>query len=129
MPEKGFFSSLFDISFQSFVTPRVVGVLYILGLIVTGLYALFIVIAAFAADTALGVAALVIGAPLAFLLGALYVRMLLELAIVLFRINDNTRAAAAALGGGGSEPAFPPSGPATQPLPPTGPESPQPPGA
>ena len=45
--EKGFFGSLFDVSFSSLVTTKVIKVLYILSMILIGLMALIFVGAAF----------------------------------------------------------------------------------
>src|SRR5579863_2317083 len=45
--EKGFFGSLFDFSFQSFVTPKIVKVLYVLFTIWTALVALVLLIVGF----------------------------------------------------------------------------------
>jgi hypothetical protein len=88
---KPFLAALFDTSFRSFITPRIVGVLYILAIIAIVIYALVIVAAGFSADAGVGIFTLVIVAPLVFFLGVLYVRVMLEVFIVLFRIERNTR--------------------------------------
>jgi Domain of unknown function (DUF4282) len=86
--EKGFFGSLFDISFSSLITTKVIKVLYVISLIVIGLFALFFVIGAFASSAALGVVTLIILAPLGALLYAVYTRVILEFIIVVFRIAE-----------------------------------------
>jgi hypothetical protein len=86
-----FFSALFDTSFRTFITPRIIGILYILAIIVIAVYALVAVAAGFSADAGVGIFTLVIVAPLIFFLGVLYARVLLEVFIVLFRIEQNTR--------------------------------------
>jgi hypothetical protein len=47
MQERGVSESLFDISFTSFITTRIIEVLYALSLIVIGLFAVFFIIGAF----------------------------------------------------------------------------------
>ena len=89
-PPGGFFRSLFDLSFQSFVTARIIGVLYIISIVLIALYSLVFIIAAFSQSAVLGAITLLILAPLFFFLAVIYVRVLLELAIVLFRIAENT---------------------------------------
>lgn len=89
--QKGFFASLFDISFRSLVTTRIIRVLYVLYMIAIGLVALGFIVSAFNANTALGVLVLVIGAPLAFFVYLIFVRVWLEVVIALFRIMENTQ--------------------------------------
>ena len=89
MPEQGFVASLFDVSFKSLVTTRVIKVLYILSMILIGLSALFFVGAAFANNVAFGVVTLLVIAPLVSLLYLTYVRVLLELVIAIFRIMES----------------------------------------
>ena len=85
---RGFFGALFDISFSALITTKVIKFLYVLSMIVIGLVALFIVGAGFANSAASGVFALVVIAPLGGLLYLVYVRVLLELVIVIFRIME-----------------------------------------
>ncbi len=88
--EGGFFSRLFDMSFTRFVTPSLIKVLFILAIIVVSLVAVFMLIGG-AASAGDGGIVLVILAPIYWLLGIIYARVLLELAIVFFRIEINTR--------------------------------------
>ena len=74
--ERGFFAALFDVSFTSFVTTRIIKVLYIITLVVIGLGALAFVIAAFAQSAAGGLITLVIVAPLVSLLYVIYTRVM-----------------------------------------------------
>ncbi|MGH8898302.1 MAG: DUF4282 domain-containing protein [Egibacteraceae bacterium] len=87
--EKGFLTALFDFSFRSFVTARIVSVLYILATIVLGIYALVIVGFSLTSGGPRALIGLVL-APLFFLLGMMYVRVLLEALVVLHRIEGNT---------------------------------------
>ena len=89
MPKKGFFASLFDLSFTSFITTKIIKFLYVLTLVLIGLFALAFVIAAFDQSTGFGVAALLVLAPLGFLLYAIYSRVLLEFLIAVFRIMES----------------------------------------
>lgn len=109
---KGFFGSLFDLSFRHFVTGKVVSFLYVVSLIFAVLNALFsavylsVLLGAFvsaAADSSavgwvLGILLFCVVAPLLLLLSVVYVRVLLEIVVVLFRIADNTAETARNLG-------------------------------
>jgi hypothetical protein len=86
----GFLGSLFDISFRSFVTGRIIGLLYIISIVLIALLTVFAIVAAFNASIALGVVVLLVLGPLFFLISVIYVRVLLEIAIVLFWIAENT---------------------------------------
>jgi uncharacterized protein DUF4282 len=87
---KGFFASLFDTSFDELITPRIIKVLYILFMIVLGLFALVFVISAFSQSSGLGALTLFVLAPLGFLLYLIMIRVYLELVIVLFKIKEST---------------------------------------
>ena len=87
---KGFFASLFDISFSSLITTKVIKVLYVISLVVIGVAALFFIVAAFASSPAAGVLTLLIIAPLFALLYVVYTRVILEFIIVVFRIAEYT---------------------------------------
>jgi hypothetical protein len=136
MPEQGFLASLFDVEFKSLITTKVIKVLYILSMIVIGLAALAFVVAAFANSVAGGLIVLLIVAPLVALLYLIYVRVLLEIVIAVFRIMEtNTELVTLqrAHGGGGPGPgvAAPPPPPtpppSTPPQPQAGPPETQPP--
>ena len=91
MEPRGFVTALFDYSFTSFVTPKIIKVLYVLATIVVSLSTLVLVLAAFNNSSGAGVLTLVIAGPLFFLLSMIYARVLLELVIVFFRINGNVQ--------------------------------------
>jgi len=88
---QGFLASLFDTSFASLITPRVIKVIYIITMVVIGLAALFWIVAAFAQSVALGLVVLVIAAPIVSLLYLIYTRVLLEVIIALFRIMESNQ--------------------------------------
>jgi hypothetical protein len=101
---KGFFGSLFDLSFENFVATKLVKVLFVLGIIVAALYAIGIVVmllsAGISASAIRGgpgsvvVVGAVIGAlilaPLVFFLMVLGSRIWCEVLIVMFRIAEHT---------------------------------------
>lgn len=86
----GFLRSLFDLSFDKLVTPRVLKVIYVLVLIVAALTYLAYTVFAFTVSGALGLLTLLIFGPLGFLLTAVLWRMGLELAVAVFKIAENT---------------------------------------
>jgi Domain of unknown function (DUF4282) len=85
---KGFFASLFDTSFSSLITTRVVRVVYVLTLVVIGLVALAFVLEAFTTSAAAGVLTLFILAPLVSLVYVVYARVFLELFIAIHRLVE-----------------------------------------
>ena len=91
MQAQSFFSSLFDYSFRSFVTPRIIKILYVLATILISLWTLAIVLAGFNVSSGAGLLTLIVLGPLFFVLSMIYARVVLELIIVFFRINGNVQ--------------------------------------
>jgi hypothetical protein len=91
MDTRGFFGSLFDYSFSSFVTPRIIKVLYVLATVLISLWTLFLAAAAFNVSETAGALTLFVVGPLFFIVSMLYARVVLELVIVFFRINGNVQ--------------------------------------
>jgi len=89
MQATGFFNSLFDYSFRSFITPRIIKVLYVLLTITIALWTLLLVALAFQASSGAGIITLLIVGPIVFVIGMIYARVGLELLIVLFRIHGD----------------------------------------
>ena len=87
---RGFFESLFDFSFTSLVTTKLIKVLYGLSIAFLALGSLFFVIIGFSFSSTAGVLTLLFWAPLLFLLGVCYTRVMLEIMIVIFRIAEHT---------------------------------------
>lgn len=79
-------SALTDFSFSTFATVRLVPILYLMGLLAGGVMAAAYLLTALRLGVVVGLVGLVI-VPLAYLVFALYLRVLLELVIVLFRIE------------------------------------------
>ena len=95
MEQKGLVGTLFDLSFSSFITTKIIRVLYAIGIVLAGLLALGTLLGGFASDGG-GAAILggVILAPVVFFLAVLAVRVYMEVIIVLFKIAENTSAIA-----------------------------------
>ena len=89
---KGFLGALFDFSFTSFVTPKVVKVLYILIVVVVGLSAVGFALSVLATNVGLGLIVLLIGAPLYFLVVTALYRITLEFFMVIYRMAQDIRA-------------------------------------
>lgn len=116
MQAKGFFGSLFDYSFSSFITPRLIKVLYVLMTIAAALWTLLVILVAFKASSALGILALVIGGPMFFVITMIYVRVGLELVMAFFHIHGDVEEINQRGGGtGDSRTAFAAPGPAPPP--------------
>lgn len=84
---KDFVSALLDLSFTSFVTPRVIQLVYLICLAFGGLWILFVIGSAFSVGIGLGLAMLVLS-PLLYLVCVLFIRLSLEVVVVLFRIYE-----------------------------------------
>jgi hypothetical protein len=83
-----FLHVLFDFSFNHFFTPKIIKLLYGLSIFSAGLIAILFIIFGFSASTGFGIFALLIGAPLIFLLTVVCSRIYLELMIAIFRIAE-----------------------------------------
>lgn len=105
---KSFLQSLFDFSFESFVVPKLIRIMYIVGVIISGLYALVALGAGFASG---GIALLgaLIGAPLFFLVLTVVTRSYCELILVQFSLLQNVERIAEHLTGHAGN--TPPTGP------------------
>lgn len=87
-PRRGFFGALFDLSFTSYVTPMVVGVIYVLGMVVLAVGLVIALVAGFVDSLASGIAVLVLG-PLVALVYLVLWRMLLEFYVAVTRMADD----------------------------------------
>ena len=94
--KKGFVGSLFDFSFSNFVTPTIIKIIYGLMLLLVALVCLglFImgVIGIFSGGgggaVVMGIAIIIIGCPLALVLGTIAMRVYAELLVIMFRIAE-----------------------------------------
>lgn len=89
--QRGVVSTLFDFSFSSFLTTKIIKLLYALSMLGAGIIALVLAAGAFDAGIGWGIVALVTIAPLIFLIFVMYARVMMELMIVLFRISENVQ--------------------------------------
>jgi hypothetical protein len=95
---KGFLASLFDFSFSSLVTTKIVRFLYIL-LLVVGTVAAVVVLLGALAEGGPGALLAIVVVPVLWLIGVIYLRVLMETLIVLFRIAENVQTIARSKGG------------------------------
>ncbi|HCC33708.1 MAG TPA: hypothetical protein DEQ28_07425 [Clostridiales bacterium] len=89
--QKGFFASLFDVEFSELITPRIIRVVFMIGLAFTGLASLMWTLTM----PPLAGGAILLGlifSALLFLAGAICLRIWLEVIMVVFRIADDLRA-------------------------------------
>ncbi len=87
--EKGLFHGLADFSFQELITPRIIKLLYVILLLAGGVSLVALVIQGMQQSAAQGLLALVFGA-VGLFVWVLYIRMMLEVVMVLLRIAANT---------------------------------------
>jgi ABC-type proline/glycine betaine transport system permease subunit len=88
---RGFFGALFDFSFTSFVTVKIIKVLYVLITVLVALFWLGYSIIAFRASAGGGVIVLIFGALFSIIVLAFW-RLVLEAFVVVFRIAEDLRA-------------------------------------
>ena len=84
----GFLSALFDFSFSSFATPKIVKFVYVLATVVIALGFLSWVIGAFSANVGLGIVVLILGA-VAALVWLAFIRMTLEIYYAIVRMSQD----------------------------------------
>ena len=89
MEQESFFGGLFDFSFTKFITIRIVKVLFIIMIVLAGLWTLGLLISLFSEGAGPALLGLII-APLMFFFSVLMARVWLEVIVVLFRIAENT---------------------------------------
>jgi hypothetical protein len=88
----GFFKALFDFSFSSFITTKIIKFLYVVMVILTALGCIFVIISSIASSRGSAAWLLVLLiSPIAFILYVILFRMGFEMTIVLFQIAENIR--------------------------------------
>lgn len=78
-----------DLSFSRFVTTKIVKILYILGVLVSGLGALMVLLGGLASGSFLMMLFCLILSPVVFVIYVMMCRIWLELVVVVFRIAEN----------------------------------------
>lgn len=89
-PGKGFFASLIDFSFSTFIFPRIVGILYGIALVFAVLGNLLLALTFFSESILGGLLYLLLGFPLVLSLNIIFIRVGFEGAVVNFRTALNT---------------------------------------
>lgn len=92
-----FFEALFDLSFSSFITTRVIKVLYVLAMILAAIASLGVIIAGFSNGFLAGLGGLLFGG-LLFLVYVLAARVSLELIMIIFQIHEDVASIARSKG-------------------------------
>ena len=88
--QKGFLGALFDFSFSDFITLKLIKILYILGIIFSGIATIMWIVSGFNISAGAGIIFLILS-PLIFLLYVILIRVCLEIIIVIFKISENTK--------------------------------------
>jgi len=91
---KSFLAALFDVSMKEMVTPRIIRVLYIIGLIGIGLGVLGgLVTSLFSAfnDGMIALVGAIVALPIGAIIAVIFLRIYMELIILLFNIYDQLR--------------------------------------
>lgn len=92
---KGLVGLLFDFGFTDFITTKLIKVLYVVGIGLIGVFSLGLLFSSFSQGAMAGILGLII-VPVVFLFAVAFLRVQLELVMVMFRIADNTSAMAGA---------------------------------
>lgn len=87
--KKNFVQTLFDFSFDSLITPRIISVIYGVAMFFTGIGTLIFVWNALEENFLMGIGSLIL-APIVFFLGLVLARIYCELVIALFKVAENT---------------------------------------
>ncbi|MDY6827512.1 MAG: DUF4282 domain-containing protein [Bacillota bacterium] len=88
--QKGFISSLFDFSFTEFITPKIISILFIIGVVGSGIAAVGFIVSGFATSIVMGILFLILS-PFVFLLMVIAFRVYMEIIIILFKIYENLK--------------------------------------
>jgi hypothetical protein len=97
-PDDGVFQALTDFGLTRFATPQLLRIIYVIGVVLTILVGLGYLVGGLFAGGGVAVAAL-IGVPVFTLLSLLYLRVLVEIGAVFFRIAQDVRRLADATSG------------------------------
>ena len=87
---KGFFGALFDFSFNHFITPIIVKVVYVLALVALVASWFFFMIAMFTESAVAGLGVLILG-PIGIILYLAFIRMTLEFYLAIVRMSEDIR--------------------------------------
>ena len=90
-PQKSFFEKLFDFSFSSFITPQIVGALYVIGLALGIITAIGAILSGFVNRGLIGGVFAAVVYILGLLIFAIVSRISLEGFVAVIRTAENTR--------------------------------------
>lgn len=85
---KGFFGKLFDFSFESFITPTIIAIIYGILMVLAGIGAIAFIVTGFQSSVGMGILFLVLS-PIVFFLYLIFARIYMEIIIVLFKIAED----------------------------------------
>ncbi|WP_162802156.1 DUF4282 domain-containing protein [Ornithinimicrobium murale] len=88
MDAKGFFAALFDWRFHTLITPKIVSIVYLVGMILIGLGWLGALVSGFSTEPVLGLIVLIVGPVIAVVYLAFW-RMTLEFYFAIVRMSDD----------------------------------------
>lgn len=86
---KGFFSALFDFSFSSFVTPKIIKLVYVIATVLIGLGLLVFLITSLVTGEALAILMAIIIGPIVALIYLALMRMSLEMYFAVVRLSED----------------------------------------
>jgi len=86
---KGFFGALFDFSFASFITPKIVKIAYVLATVLLSLALLIYLLMAIASEEPALIVLVVIVGPFVALLYLIFIRMTLEFFVAIVRMSED----------------------------------------
>ncbi len=88
---KGFFASLFDLSMTEMITPKIIRVIFIIGLLGFLVSAVFGLVTAIMSGEVVAIILALIAVVVGFFVAAILLRIYLELVVVFFRIYDELK--------------------------------------
>lgn len=86
---KGFFGALFDFSFSSFITPKIVKFAYVLVTVLLSLALLVYLVIALASGEPALIVLVLIGGPIIMLVYLIFIRMTLEFFVAVVRMSED----------------------------------------
>lgn len=89
---RGFFRSLYDFKFASFITSRVIRIVYALVVVLYTIFAILSFIVLLVRGGAIGVVMAIIVVPLVYIIELVFARLLAEFLMVVFRISEDVHA-------------------------------------
>lgn len=89
--EKGYFASLFDLSMTEMITPKIIRIVFIIGLLGLLVGAVFGLVTAIMSGEVVAIILALLAVVVGFLVAAIMLRIYLEIVLVFFRIYDELK--------------------------------------